>query len=140
MKGLPKRFETAADIRNCFALVQSGDIVAKDMLEAMEGLENQQYIICPIKSISNKTITVGYCAEAHVDAVVAVGNKTATIVTVEHILGETQEGQERQYETTEITLSAKVTGDVAKIPSGHDIYAYLGMTKAEFDEIKAQLQ
>lgn len=140
MKGLPKRFETAADIRNCFALVQSGDIVAKDMLEAMEGLENQQYIICPIKSISNKTITVGYCAEAHVDAVVAVGNKTATIVTVEHILGEAQEGQERQYETTEITLSAKVTGDVAKIPSGHDIYAYLGMTKAEFDEIKAQLQ
>lgn len=140
MKGLPKRFETAADIRNCFALVQSGEIAAKDMLEAMEGLENQQYIICPIKSISNKTITVGYCAEAHVDAVVVVGNKTATIVTVEHILGEAQEGQERQYETTEITLSAKVTGDVVKIPSGHDIYAYLGMTKAEFDEIKAQLQ
>ena len=139
MKGIPKRFETAADIRNCHALVATGEISAAELLAAMEALENQQYIICPIKNISNKTITVGYCAEAHVDAVAVVGNKTATIVTVEHILGEAQAGQERQYETTEITLSAKVSGDIIKIPSGHDIYAYLGMTKEEFDNIKESL-
>ena len=44
MKGLPKRFATADDIRNCYAMTKTGEIAKADLLEAMEELEKQNYI------------------------------------------------------------------------------------------------
>ena len=143
MKGLPKRFATADDIRNCYELTKTGEISRAELLEAMEDLERQNYLHCPIREISGdgKTITIGYCAEAAVDGKAVVGNKEVTIRTVEHIQGEAEEGMEAGFETTEIGVSAKVASDseVIDIPAPYNIYDQLGMTKEEYDEIKADL-
>ena len=143
MKGLPKRFATADDIRNCYALTKSGEIAKADLLEAMEELERQNYICCPIREISSdcKTVTVGYCAEATEGTNAIVGDKTVTIRSVNHIQGEAQEGMEAGFETTEIGLSAKVAADAncIDVTAPYNIYDQLGITKEEFDEIKADL-
>ena len=129
MKGLPKRFATADDIRNCYALTKTGEIAKADLLEAMEELERQNYICCPIREISSDCKTV------------TVGDKTVTIRSVNHIQGEAQEGMEAGFETTEIGLSAKVAADAncIDVTAPYNIYDQLGITKEEFDEIKADL-
>ena len=143
MKGLPKRIATADDIRNLYAMTKTGEIEKAALLEAMEELERQNYIHCPIREISTdcKTITVGYCAEATVDTEAIVGSKTVTIKSVNHIEGESEEGMGPSYETTEIGVSAKVSADatVIDVTGPYNIYDDLGMTKEEFDEIKAAL-
>ncbi len=143
MKGLPKRFATADDIRNCYALVQSGEIERADLLEAMEELERQNYICCPIREISSdfKTVTVGYCAEASEGSEAIVGNRAVTIESINHIPGEAQEGMDAGFEKTEIELSAEVAADAIciDVTAPYNIYDQLGITKAEFDEIKAAL-
>ncbi len=143
MKGLPKRIATADDIRNLYAMTKTGEIEKAALLEAMEELERQNYIHCPIREISTdcKTITVGYCAEATVDTEAIVGDKTVTIKSVNHIEGESEEGMGPSYETTEIGVSAKVSADatVIDVTGPYNIYDDLGMTKEEFDEIKAAL-
>lgn len=143
MKGLPKRLATADDIRNCYAMTQTGEIEKSDLLEAMEELESQNYIHCPIREISSdgKTVTVGYCAEAAVGAEAIVGDKTVTIRSVNHIEGESEQGMGPSYETTEIGVSAKVSADatVIDVTGPYNIYDDLGITKEEFDEIKANL-
>ena len=139
MKGLPKRFATADDIRNCHELTKTGEISKPELLEAMENLERQNYLHCGIQSISEdkKTVTVVYCAEAHVNDKAICNGKTVTIKGVNHVPGE----EEGTFDATEILLSAKVDADaeIIDIPLPYTIYDQLGMTKEEFDEIKADL-
>ncbi len=143
MKGLPKRFATADDIRNCHALANAGELSKSELLEAMEELEEQNYIHCPIRDISGdaKTITIGYCAEANEGDEAIVGNKTVTLKSVTHIEGEGEEGMDAGYETTELGLSAKAPSDadMVRVKAPYNIYDQLGMEKEEFDEIKADL-
>ena len=66
MKGFPKVLKTAQDVKNCKAMVDAGQLQAADLLEAIEAIENQNFIICPIRELSEdkKTVTVTYCNEA----------------------------------------------------------------------------
>lgn len=143
MKGLPKRFATADDIRNCYELTKTGEISKAELLEAMEELEEQNYLHCPIREISDdcKTVTIGYCAEATEGDEAIVADKTITLRSVRHIQGEAEEGMEASYETTELGLSAKVSAEATeiKVTAPYNIYDQLGMSKEEFDEIKADL-
>ena len=68
MRDFPKRLATAEDIRNCKSLVDDGAFAAKDLLEAIEDLENMNYLHCPILAVGEdkKTVTINYCAEAKV--------------------------------------------------------------------------
>ena len=143
MKGLPKRFATADDIRNCYEMTKTGEISKAELLEAMEELEEQNYLHCPIREISGdcKTVTIGYCAEATEGDEAIVADKTITLRSVRHIQGEAEEGAEASYETTELGLSAKVSAEATeiKVTAPYNIYDQLGMSKEEFDEIKADL-
>jgi hypothetical protein len=71
MRDFPKRLATAEDIRNCKTLVDDGAFAAKDLLEAIEDLENMNYLHCPILAVGEdkKTVTINYCAEAKAGAV-----------------------------------------------------------------------
>ena len=87
MKGFPKVLKTAQDVKNCKAMVEAGELAAEDLLAAIEAIENQNYIKCPIRELSEdrKTVTIGYCSEAAAGGKVTAGGVTATIQTVEHI-------------------------------------------------------
>ena len=63
MKGFPKVLKTAQDVKNCKDMVDAGQLQAADLLEAIEAIENQNFIICPIRELSEdkKTVTVTYC-------------------------------------------------------------------------------
>ena len=141
MKGLPKRFATADDIRNCHALVKSGEISKEEMLEAMEQLEEQNYLHCPIRAVNGDTVTIGYCAEATAGGDAVVDGRELAIVSVTHNKGEAEEGMDAGFETTDIELSGNVSAEAKeiKVAAPYNIYDQLGITKEEFDEIKADL-
>ena len=84
MRDFPKRLATAEDIRNCKSLVDDGAFAAKDLLEAIEDLENMNYLHCPILAVGEdkKTVTINYCAEAKAGTKAIVGNKTVNITNV----------------------------------------------------------
>ena len=93
MRDFPKRLATAEDIRNCKTLVDDGAFAAKDLLEAIEDLENMNYLHCPILAVGEdkKTVTINYCAEAKAGTKAIVGNKTVNITNVTHEEGEPDE-------------------------------------------------
>lgn len=105
MKGFPKVLKTAQDVKNCKDMVDAGQLQAADLLEAIEAIENQNFIICPIRELSEdkKTVTVTYCNEAAAGAKVTAGGVTATIQNVEHIDGRTgrirkgREGKDKDH-------------------------------------------
>lgn len=105
MKGFPKVLKTAQDVKNCKDMVDAGQLQAADLLEAIEAIENQNFIICPIRELSEdkRTVTVTYCNEAAAGAKVTAGGVTATIQSVKHIDGRTgrirkgREGKDKDY-------------------------------------------
>lgn len=105
MKGFPKVLKTAQDVKNCKTMVDAGQLQAADLLEAIEAIENQNFIICPIRELSEdkKTVTVTYCNEAAAGARVTAGGVTATVQSVEHIDGrtgrirESREGKDKDH-------------------------------------------
>ena len=125
MRDFPKRLATAEDIRNCKSLVDDGAFAAKDLLEAIEDLENMNYLHCPILAVGEdkKTVTINYCAEAK------AGTKA-----IEHT-GDTQ------LETTIISTSAMVSTEATEIAvtAPYTIYDSLGMTAEELNQIKEEL-
>ena len=110
MKGFPKVLKTAQDVKNCKDMVDAGQLQAADLLEAIEAIENQNFIICPIRELSEdkKTVTVTYCSEAAAGAKVTAGGVTATIQSVEHIDGEPDGSGKAEKEKTKITLSRTI--------------------------------
>ena len=142
MRDFPKRLATAEDIRNCKSLVDDGAFAAKDLLEAIEDLENMNYLHCPVLAVGEdkKTVTIHYCAEANTKAIVR--NKTVTITNVTHEEGEPDEiTGEKQLETTVISTSAMVSVDATEIAvtAPYTIYDSLGMTAEELNQIKEEL-
>lgn len=65
MKGFPKVIKTKSDLVNTFKLVKRGRLEKEDWLAAVEKLENQNWIMCPVIELSEdrKTVTIMYCAE-----------------------------------------------------------------------------
>ena len=137
MKGFPKVLKTAQDVKNCKDMVDAGQLQAADLLEAIEAIENQNFIICPIRELSEdkKTVTVTYCNEAAAGA-------TATIQSVEHIDGEPDGSGKAEKEKTKITLSRTIAAgsEAIKITNTPSVYDTLGMTEEELEAIKADLQ
>ena len=144
MKGFPKVLKTAQDVKNCKDMVDAGQLQAADLLEAIEAIENQNFIICPIRELSEdkKTVTVTYCNEAAAGAKVTAGGVTATIQSVEHIDGEPDGSGKAEKEKTKITLSRTIAAgsETIKIANTPSVYDTLGMTEEELEAIKADLQ
>ena len=132
------------DVKNCKDMVDAGQLQAADLLEAIEAIENQNFIICPIRELSEdkKTVTVTYCNEAAAGAKVTAGGVTATIQSVEHIDGEPDGSGRAEKEKTKITLSRTIAAgsEAIKITNTPSVYDTLGMTEEELEAIKADLQ
>lgn len=144
MKGFPKVLKTAQDVKNCKAMVEAGELAAEDLLAAIETIENQNYIKCPICELSEdrKTVTIGYCSEAAAGGKVTAGGVTATIQSVEHIDGEPDEEGKAEKETTALTISRAIAAgsDFLKITNTPSVYEVLEMTAEELDQIKEELK
>lgn len=87
MVGFPKVIKTKADLVNTYKLVKKGRLKKEDWLAAVEKLENQNFIFCPIleKTEDRKGVTLMFVNEVTEGDKVKAGNVTATVKTVEHI-------------------------------------------------------
>lgn len=157
MVGFPKVIKTKADLVNTYKLVKKGRLKKEDWLAAVEKLENQNFIFCPIleKTEDRKGVTLMFVNEATEGDKVKAGNVTATVKTVEHIEVEKaaeadQEAAAADTETTTnnnqtkhtiLTLSKAIAADAATIgiPAEVTFYERLGITEEEVEQMKGEL-
>ncbi len=135
MRGLPKRFGTAEDIRNCYAMVQAGELDAEELLEAIEEWEAQGFACCPVVETNNKTIALVYCPEISAGDTVIVGDSELKIKTVTHV-----QDEEGQPEKTLLLFSTTPPeSEFVKRILSPTVYEQLDITKEEIDQIKEAL-
>lgn len=163
MVGFPKVIKTKADLVNTFKLVKKGRLKAADWLAAVEKLENQNFIFCPIleKTEDRKTVTLMFVNEVAEGDKVKAGNLTATVNSVEHIeidnVAATPEDADQvavtedaaaenstnsnQTKHTILTLSRAIAADTETIgiPAAVTFYDRLGITEAEVEAMKGEL-
>ena len=157
MVGFPKVIKTKADLVNTYKLVKKGRLKKEDWLAAVEKLENQNFIFCPIleKTEDRKGVTLMFVNEVTEGDKVKAGNVTATVKTVEHIEVEkaAEAGQEAAAADTEtttnnnqtkhtiLTLSKAIAADAATIgiPAEVTFYDRLGITEEEVEQMKGEL-
>mgnify|MGYP000035984665 CR=1 FL=1 len=166
MKGFPKVIKTRSDLVNTYKLVKKGSLEKEDWLAAVEKLENQNFIFCPIleKTEDRKGVTLMFVNEVTEGDKVKAGNVTATVKTVEHIKVEkaevdkdTNEPVEAAAEGTEstdtaaeqnntithtiLTLSKALNMGTTEIgiPAAVTYYDRLGITKEEVEAMKGEL-
>ncbi len=159
MVGFPKVIKTKADLVNTFKLVQKGRLKKEDWLAAVEKLEKQNWIDCPVleKSEDRKTVTLMFCNEVSTGDKVRTGSSTATVVSVSHEDiekdiapqaetdgGEQGAGNENTNNTTKhtiITLSKAVPAgmEILGVPAAVTYYERLGITEEEVQEMKGEL-
>lgn len=157
MVGFPKVIKTKADLVNTYKLVKKGRLKKEDWLAAVEKLENQNFIFCPIleKTEDRKGVTLMFVNEVTEGDKVKAGNVTATVKTVEHI--EVEKAAEADQETaaadaetitnnnqtkhTILTLSKTIAADAATIgiPAEVTFYDRLGITEEEVEQMKGEL-
>lgn len=156
MVGFPKVIKTKADLVNTYKLVKKGRLKKEDWLAAVEKLENQNFIFCPIleKTEDRKGVTLMFVNEVTEGDKVKAGNVTATVKTVEHIEVEkaAEADQEAAADTetttnnnqtkhTILTLSKAIAADAATIgiPAEVTFYDRLGITEEEVEQMKGEL-
>ena len=157
MVGFPKVIKTKADLVNTYKLVKKGRLKKEDWLAAVEKLENQNFIFCPIleKTEDRKGVTLMFVNEVTEGDKVKAGDVTATVKTVEHIEVEKaaeadQEAAAADTETTTnnnqtkhtiLTLSKAIAADAATIgiPAEVTFYDRLGITEEEVEQMKGEL-
>ena len=157
MVGFPKVIKTKADLVNTYKRVKKGRLKKADWLAAVEQLENQNFIFCPIleKTEDRKGVTLMFVNEVTEGDKVKAGNVTATVKTVEHI--EVEKAAEADQETaaadaetttnnnqtkhTILTLSKAIAADAATIgiPAEVTFYDRLGITEEEVEQMKGEL-
>lgn len=135
MRGLPKRFGTAEDIRNCYAMVQAGELDAEELLEAIEEWEAQGFACCPILEANNKTITLVYCPEIAQGDNVIIGESELKVKTVTH----TYDEEEQPERTLLLFNSVPPEAAFVKRILSPTVYEQLDITKEEIDQIKEAL-
>ena len=76
MVGFPKVIKTKADLVNTYKLVKKGRLKKEDWLAAVEKLENQNFIFCPIleKTEDRKGVTLMFVNEVTEGDKVKAGN------------------------------------------------------------------
>ena len=86
MVGFPKVIKTKQDLVNTFKLVKRGKLKKADWLAAVEKLEKQNWIECPVleKSEDRRTVTLMFCNEVSAGDKIRAGSSTATVVSVSH--------------------------------------------------------
>ena len=157
MVGFPKVIKTKADLVNTYKLVKKGRLKKEDWLAAVEKLENQNFIFCPIleKTEDRKGVTLMFVNEVTEGDKVKAGNVTATVKTVEHIevekAVEADQGtaaadtetttNNNQTKHTILTLSKAIAADAATIgiPAEVTFYDRLGITEEEVEQMKGEL-
>lgn len=156
MVGFPKVIKTKADLVNTYKLVKKGRLKKEDWLAAVEKLENQNFIFCPIlkKTEDRKGVTLMFVNEVTEGDKVKAGNVTATVKTVEHIevekAAEADQEAAADAETTTnnnqtkhtiLTLSKAIAADAATIgiPAEVTFYDRLGITEEEVEQMKGEL-
>lgn len=157
MVGFPKVIKTKADLVNTYKLVKKGRLKKEDWLVAVEKLENQNFIFCPIleKTEDRKGVTLMFVNEVTEGDKVKAGNVTATVKTVEHIkvekAAEADQGtaaadaetttNNNQTKHTILTLSKAIAADAATIgiPAEVTFYDRLGITEEEVEQMKGEL-
>lgn len=147
MVGFPKNIKTKADLVNTYKLVLKGKLKKEDWLAAVEKLEGQNWITCPILSMSEdrKTVTLNFCNEAAEGQKILNGSITPTINSISTEVEEQTEEEKAAGKTevkhTVLTLSrALLVGTVEiGIPAAVTYYDRLGITEAEVEEMKGAL-
>ena len=157
MKGFPKVIKTKSDLVNTFKLVQKKRLKKEDWLAAVEKLENQNWIMCPVIELSEdrKTVKIMFCAEAAAGQKIKNGAVYPTVQAVETVEvekdtteaenaateGNTAAGQGNTISFTVLTLSKAVNiGTVTiGIPAAVTFYDRMGITEEEVEEMKGAL-
>lgn len=155
MVGFPKVIKTRADLVNTFKLVKKGKLKKADWLAAVEKLEKQNWIDCPVleKSEDRKMVTLMFCNEVSAGDKVRTGNSTATVVSVLHedieaqaaAAGEDQDAGQGNTNNvakhTIITLSKAVPAgmEILGVPAAVTYYERLGITEEEVQGMKGEL-
>ena len=87
MKGFPKVIKTKSDLVNTFKLVQKKKLKKEDWLAAVEKLENQNWIMCPVIELSEdrKTVKIMFCAEVAAGQKIKNGAVYPTVQAVETV-------------------------------------------------------
>lgn len=157
MKGFPKVIKTKSDLVNTFKLVQKKKLKKEDWLAAVEKLENQNWIMCPVIELSEdrKTVKIMFCAEVAAGQKIKNGAVYPTVQAVETVEvekdtteaenaateGNTAAGQGNTISFTVLTLSKPVNiGTVTiGIPAAVTFYDRMGITEEEVEEMKGAL-
>lgn len=151
MKGFPKVIKTKSDLVNTFKLVQKKRLKKEDWLAAVEKLENQNWIMCPVIELSEdrKTVKIMFCAEVAAGQKIKNGAVYPTVQDVETVEvekdtateGNTAAGQGNTIYFTVLTLSKAVNiGTVSiGIPAAVTFYDRMGITEEEVEEMKGAL-
>lgn len=148
MIGFPKTLKTRADIVNTFNLTKKGRYKKEEWLAAIEKLENQNFMFCPVLELSEdrKAAKLNFCNEAQAGQKVKAGNKTPTITAVENeevIVEEaTETTEEKKITYTHITFSAAVAAatDTIGIPVTPSIYERYNITEEELQKMKGEIE
>jgi hypothetical protein len=157
MKGFPKVIKTKSDLVNTFKLVQKKRLKKEDWLAAVEKLENQNWIMCPVVELSEdrKTVKIMFCAEVAAGQKIKNGAVYPTVQAVEMVEvekdtteaenaateGNKAAGQGNTISFTVLTLSKAVNiGTVTiGIPAAVTFYDRMGITEEEVEEMKGAL-
>lgn len=149
MKGFPKVIKTKSDLVNTFKLVQKKRLKKEDWLAAVEKLENQNWIMCPVVELSEdrKTVKIMFCAEVAAGQKIKNGAVYPTVQAVETVEVEKDTTEAENATTgntisfTVLTLSKAVNiGTVTiGIPAAVTFYDRMGITEEEVEEMKGAL-
>lgn len=167
MKGFPKVIKTKSDLINTFKMAKKGSLKKSDWLETVAKLENQNWIMCPVISLSEdrKAVTIMFCAEAAAGQRVKNGAVYPTIQSVETVEvdkdttdtenaategqgaaregaenGQTAAGQNTATHTIlKLSKAVNVGTTEIGIPAAVTFYDRLGISKEEVEEMKGEL-
>ncbi len=148
MVGFPKNIKTRADLVNTYKLVKKGKLKKEDWLAAVEKLEGQNWIVCPVLSMSEdrKTVKLNFCNEAEKGQKIRNGSIFPTIneisVEAEEQTQEEAAAGKTEVKHTVLILSRALLKDTVEIgiPAAVTFYERLGITEAEVEEMKGALQ
>lgn len=167
MIGFPKTIKTKADLLNTHKLAKKGRLKKEDWRAAVEKLENQNWHMCPVISMSEdrKTVTIMFCAEVATGQKIKNGAVYPSVTgvkteEVDKLTTDTEnaatEAQEAATEGTEnaqgaagqntttytvLTLSKAVNMGTKEIgiPAAVTFYDRLGITPEEVEALKEEL-
>ena len=147
MVGFPKNIKTKADLVNTYKMVPKGKLKKEDWLAAVEKLEGQNWITCPVVSMSDdrKTVIINFCNEAKEGQKILNGSITPTINSISTKVEEQTEEEvaagKTEVKYTVLTISRALLAGTVEIgiPAAVTYYDRLGITEAEVEEMKGAL-